>query len=1113
MKLLRASPVTSDPRPGAKAPIGPANQYQFRAFISYRRQDASALARWLRNRLINYKPPKLLLESLTAEQRTILSERNRYYLDTAHGRANEDFWNSNIEPALQRSKYLVVISSPTAFEARTDGSANWVAREIERFHEIHDDRGRIMLALAPSAPESRFPGKLADLSERWDWADFRGYTSAFWRWLNLPRALKLDEEFLKVVAAIFEIPSHLVPILRQEESRRRLRIIRWAAAVLLMITGAFAGLASWAEINRRDAVEQRNVAEQHRQEAEAQRVVAEQRRQEAVAQQLRLIASRAVQIAETDPMSGLALALEMTGDGGKVPELPEVIRSLVEPLNESFEVGLIAHEPHFATTVDQAKYDPRTPISAGFDPTGRAVVTLTKDGRVRMWDAASGRALPGFRPVSSGVDDEFRHGVVAFSAARLISAFRQGPVDLWDTGNGSHIARLDKLVPSLENGTRWVQQALFSTKLQALVLLLGDGQIALFDSNNGAPKGEVPSGVAFNEQCSSSALDSDATLLALCTDANNVAIWDIARRARLRSVRHPGVSLVALSPKGDKLAAASADGRFTVWDTKTGQRISTAVLERPKAAEGQSIDQLLFSPDGTQLLVVSGDIATLYIAALPTERHQLDDGNVPGATEEGITWRTFAFAPDGRSLAEARPDRAVRLWTLGTDARETWGVRRMKGHANRVVDVSFSPDNKRVLSVSLDGTVRLWDPRSSDQFQMPLRIPNNWNPWSDNATPLIFADDNGVAQFFDWHNAAMLPGSAVDRTRVATGRFANHSNFLSDDHAMLAGIDADKNVRIWTTFDRREIAMISFDRIERPRVAFDSRKEWFAALTDQCDLYFAPTMQSGRAIRRPPPKTDDVDSLRCDIGTVAATGRLAAAFFVKRSEKDRSQIYLIDVETGNELSVLRGDADSIARISINPAGTWLASLDDNGTITVWDIAKRKVLRQLEDKAPHSFVAWGPSGQIAVGRQFGATVVWDVPTGKQIAVLSGHFFGSDVAAFSSDGSLLVDASAGGNKGAGGPVIVWDLASGQPLQRFPGLKHGAEGVAISRDRTRVVAYTHNPDEAFIGRILVRLDEARTEALKRVSRCLTPEQRETLFLPQDPPAWCRDKWPYSR
>jgi hypothetical protein len=187
----------------------PAEQDQFTAFISYRRKDASRVAHWLRNRLTSYTPPKALLEMLGQEQRSALNKRRSYYLDTAYAKANEDFWVSNIEPALQKSKYLIVISSPAAFEPRPDGSENWVAREIRRFHTIHSDIRRITLALAPGAVEDIFPATLAKLSDRWDWADFRGYTSGLWRWINLPRAFKLDAmSFLRLLPR-FLISRHI----------------------------------------------------------------------------------------------------------------------------------------------------------------------------------------------------------------------------------------------------------------------------------------------------------------------------------------------------------------------------------------------------------------------------------------------------------------------------------------------------------------------------------------------------------------------------------------------------------------------------------------------------------------------------------------------------------------------------------------------------------------------------------------------------------------------------------------------------------------------------------------------------------------------------------------
>jgi tetratricopeptide (TPR) repeat protein len=237
------------------------SQYEFLAFICYRRQDASGVARWLRNRLLRYAPPKSLLASLSEEQRKSFLRSRNFFLDTAYQKTNEDFWKKNIEPALGRSQYLIVISSPAAFQPLSDGNENWVVREIDQFYATHGDPSKIMIVLAAGAPTDRYPGRMAALSERWDWADFRGYMSPLWRWFSLPRAAKLDDEFLKIVADLFDVPPQFLPALRQEEAKRRLRVVRAVIAAVLFAAAGFAGLAGWAEANRREAVRQRYRAE------------------------------------------------------------------------------------------------------------------------------------------------------------------------------------------------------------------------------------------------------------------------------------------------------------------------------------------------------------------------------------------------------------------------------------------------------------------------------------------------------------------------------------------------------------------------------------------------------------------------------------------------------------------------------------------------------------------------------------------------------------------------------------------------------------------------------------------------------------------------------------
>jgi WD40 repeat protein len=64
-----------------------------------------------------------------------------------------------------------------------------------------------------------------------------------------------------------------------------------------------------------------------------------------------------------------------------------------------------------------------------------------------------------------------------------------------------------------------------------------------------------------------------------------------------------------------------------------------------------------------------------------------------------------AFHPNGRVLASAGHDGALRFWEVAT-GRELSGA--AKRHAAPVGGVAFSPDGRWVASASDDGGVRLW---------------------------------------------------------------------------------------------------------------------------------------------------------------------------------------------------------------------------------------------------------------------------------------------------------------------------------------------------------------------------------------------------------------------
>ncbi len=74
------------------------------------------------------------------------------------------------------------------------------------------------------------------------------------------------------------------------------------------------------------------------------------------------------------------------------------------------------------------------------------------------------------------------------------------------------------------------------------------------------------------------------------------------------------------------------------------------------------------------------------------------------------------FSPDEQRVVTVSGDNTVRLW----DALSGKQVGEPMKHEHRVDSVWFSPDGQRVLTVLEDNTVRLWDAFSGKQIGEPM---------------------------------------------------------------------------------------------------------------------------------------------------------------------------------------------------------------------------------------------------------------------------------------------------------------------------------------------------------------------------------------------------------
>lgn len=160
-----------------------------------------------------------------------------------------------------------------------------------------------------------------------------------------------------------------------------------------------------------------------------------------------------------------------------------------------------------------------------------------------------------------------------------------------------------------------------------------------------------------------------------------------------------GIIDVSINSDGSRIGTASLDNSYHLWDTLTGEAITSRISNGDGIATEFSHDDVYFAAAGSDGILYLWDAIS---------------GNLIRVIDEHSDFpvRDLEFSPDNTLLASGSADFTISLLDVDTGLS-----RALEGHEGGINGVAFSPDGSRLISGANDNTLRLWDVASGELLE------------------------------------------------------------------------------------------------------------------------------------------------------------------------------------------------------------------------------------------------------------------------------------------------------------------------------------------------------------------------------------------------------------
>ena len=620
---------------------------------------------------------------------------------------------------------------------------------------------------------------------------------------------------------------------------------------------------------------------------------------------------------------------------------------------------------------------------------------------------------------------------------------------------------------------------------------------------------------------------------------NNSIFIDIAG-----DFSHP--SYATFDPTGKKIAVCNMFSA-SVYDFETGKDLCE--LTYIETSIKNKLRFLAFSSDSQWMITYGGYGNSLIAKDIETGDYQIL--NLEG---NDSLFTSIAYNKE-RNLLACANERDIKIFKgVQSSNKIQWESyfsmikkRTIDLTSSKVKDIEFSPDGKKLLSISDDGIIREWDVQSGvclNEIKERSKRVNSVR-YSPIGNFILSSSDKNV-RIWDITNGKIIHELEGHKSDVSIAVF-------SDDGKYVASGSKDGIIRIWNTEEAtclkilnaktNELNSLNFSPDNKYIVsAFENSSvriwniEEMANIPSSEDCCYAMISPDDKNVVSITSSNKVVRLLNIDNNTVHSLGEnVSSAFFSSNGENlvtvsHGKPIRIWNVETGKCILELVGHTDKVCDVSYTKDGKRIVSVANNGEICFWDAktgrclkkemknfliksilfnqndtrivsinggnsaiewsANQTICRLLGHTSILNSVEYNSSGNLIVTSSDDKTVrIWNADNGDCLHVLKGHTKKVCTASFSPNSDYVISVSEDNT------IRVWNVDSEICVQMHT-LENSILSAKFSVGGNQIIAITKdNRIHYYDFPPLQELIDKTRERFK--NRKLTPEERRKYYL----------------